>query len=131
VPLGDLDSPASFLDAWILKESVPLWFEFLEKAIDEGERVRKENREVEIEEEEEEDSMNWGLSEGFAVNKYIITVNMYDEFDAVLQWTMLCAALFYFPLQRQTHRRTGMSYTRDFHLPRTVIYITHTLQCDC
>jgi len=108
VPLGDLDSPASFLDAWILKESVPLWFEFLEKAIDEGERVRKENREVEV--EEEDDSMNWGLSEGFAVNKYIITrisamlsgkVTMYDKFDAVLQWTMLCAAFFYFPLQRQ------------------------------
>ena len=80
MPLGDLDSPASFLDAWILKESVPLWFEFLEKAIDEGERVRKENREVEV---EEDDSMSWGLSEGFAVDKYIITVTMYDVSDAV------------------------------------------------
>lgn len=119
MPLGDLDSPASFLDAWILKESAPLWFEFLEKAIDEGERVRKENREVEVEEEEEreDDSMNWGLSEGFAVNKYIITVTMYDEFDAVLQWTMLCAALFYFPIQRQTQTDRDELHT---WFPRTV-----------
>lgn len=81
MPLGDLESPelaelgASLLDDWTLKLSLPLWFEFLGKVIDEGERVRKENREIEdneVEVEEEEDSVNWGLNEGFAVNKYMM-----------------------------------------------------------
>lgn len=68
MPLGDLESPAlaelgeSFLDDSTLKLSLPLWFEFLGKVIDEGERVGTENREIEDNEveveEEEDDSVN-------------------------------------------------------------------------
>jgi hypothetical protein len=79
VPLGDLESPGelgvSFLDDWTPKRSLPLWFEFVGKWIDEGERVRKQTREIEDEEvevEEEDNIMNWGVNEGFAVKKYII-----------------------------------------------------------
>lgn len=86
MPLGGLESPAGFgvslLDesyASTLKDNLPLCVTFLGKLIDEGGRVRNdagesEDDEVEVEEEKEED-INWGLKEGLAVNKFIISNN--------------------------------------------------------